>query len=82
MTEHVKSVLEQIPPQISADVYESGMTLCGGTALLPGIDRYFAEKLGMTVNVTEQPELCVLRGTETLLASSGELLQVVCEGEE
>ena len=82
MTEHIKSVLEQIPPQISADVYESGLTLCGGTALLPGIDRYFTEKLGMAVDVTEQPDMCVLRGTEKIILSSGELLQAVCEGEE
>ena len=82
MTEHIKSVLEHIPPQISSDVFESGMTLCGGTALLPGLDRYFSEKLSMPVNVVDDPALCVLRGTERIMASSGELLQIVCEGEE
>ena len=82
ITEHIKSVLEHIPPQISSDVFESGMTLCGGTALLPGIDRYFAEKLGMPVNIADDPQLCVLRGTEKIMTSSGELLQVVSEGEE
>ncbi len=82
ITEHIKSVLEHIPPQISSDVFESGMTLCGGTASLPGLDRYFSEKLSMPVTVADEPSLCVIRGTEKIIASAGEFLQVVSEGEE
>ncbi len=82
ITEHIKGVLENIPAQLSADVFESGLTLCGGVALLPGIDRYLAEKLSMTVTVTERPELCVCRGTEKILEATGDLLQVVSAGDE
>ena len=65
-----------------ADVFENGLTLCGGTALLPGIDKYFAEKLGMTVSVADDPALCVCRGTEKIIDSAAELLQVVSAGDE
>ena len=82
LTDQIKSVLEKIPPQLSADVYESDMTLCGGTANLPGIDLMLQEKLGMTVKVTESPELAVIRGTEKILGAAGELLEVVSAGED
>lgn len=82
ITDHIKGVLENIPPQLTADVYESGLTLCGGTALLPGIDRFLAEKLSMPVTVADDPMLCVCRGTEQILEASAELLQVVSAGDE
>ena len=82
ITEHIKSVLENIPPQLSADVFESGLTLCGGTALLPGLDRYLAEKLSMPVTVADDPALCVCRGTEKILEASADLLQTVSAGDE
>ena len=49
---------------------------------MPGIDRYFAEKLSMAVNIADDPALCVCRGTEKILESSAELLQVVSAGDE
>ena len=82
VTDHIREVLENIPAQLSADVFENGLTLCGGTALLPGIDKYFAEKLGMTVSVADDPALCVCRGTEKIIDSAAELLQVVSAGDE
>ena len=82
ITDHIKSVLENIPPQLSADVFESGLTLCGGSALLPGIDRYLAEKLSMPVTVADDPALCVCRGTEKILEASADLLQIVSAGDE
>lgn len=82
ITEHVKNVLEQIPPQLSSDVFESGLLLCGGVAYLPGIDRYLSEKLGMTVNTAETPDRCVIRGTERILSANDELLQIVSATEE
>ena len=75
--DHVKVVIENIPAQLTADVFENGLTLCGGVALMPGIDRFFAEKLSIPVKVAEDPALCVCRGTESILESPEDLLQVV-----
>lgn len=82
ITEHIKSVLERIPPQLSADVYGDGLTLCGGTAQLPGIDMMLREKLGMNVAVADDPAHCVIRGTGEILNSAGELLEVVSAGDD
>ena len=82
IADHIRSVLEQIPPQLSADVYDGGLTLCGGSALLPGIDMMIREKIGMNVTVAEDPAHCVIRGTETIIGSSGELLEVVSAGDD
>lgn len=82
ITDHIKNVLENIPPQLTADVYESGLTLCGGGALLPGIDKFLSEKLSMKVTTADDPALCVCRGTEKILEATTELLQVVSAGDE
>lgn len=82
IAEHIGSVLEKIPPELSADVYEGGLTLCGGSALLPGIDMLLRERLGMEVTVAADPARAVIRGTETILSSAGELLEVVSAGDE
>jgi rod shape-determining protein MreB len=78
----IRETLAHTPPELSADVYEGGLTLCGGTALLPGIDMLLRERLGMEVNVTKDPARAVIRGTETILGSAGELLEVVSAGDE
>lgn len=53
IAEAVKEALEQTPPEILSDLLERGITLAGGGALIPGIDRYFEEKLQTPVIVGE-----------------------------
>lgn len=59
----VRSVLEQAPPELSADIAERGMVLTGGGALLKGIDRLLMEETGLPVLVAEEPLTCVVRGS-------------------
>lgn len=58
----VKSALEQMPPELAADIVEKGMLLTGGGALLRGIDRLLMEETGLPVSVAEDPLTCVARG--------------------
>jgi len=58
----VKSVLEQAPPELAADIAEKGMVLTGGGALLRDIDRLLIEETGLPVRVAEDPLTCVARG--------------------
>jgi len=58
----VKSALEHTPPELAADIAESGMTLTGGGALLRDIDRLLMEETGLPVSVAEDPLTCVARG--------------------
>ena len=58
----VKSVLEQTPPELAADIAEKGMVLTGGGALLRDIDRLLMEETGLPVSVAKDPLTCVARG--------------------
>ena len=59
----VKSALEQIPPELAADIAEKGMVLTGGGALLRDIDRLLMEETALPVVIAEDPLTCVVRGS-------------------
>ena len=59
----VKIALEQTPPELSADIAESGIVLTGGGALLKDLDRLLQEETGLPVYLAEDPLLCVVRGS-------------------
>lgn len=61
--EAVRSVLELTPPELSADIFESGIRLTGGGALLQGIDRMIEKKTGVKTVVAEDSLNCVALGT-------------------
>lgn len=58
----LRLTLEQTPPELSADIMETGIVLCGGVALLKNLDRYISEHTGIPVYVAENPLECVIRG--------------------
>jgi len=62
-----KSVLEQTPPELSADIIEKGVILTGGGALLTGLIDLFEEELTIPILIAETPLTCVAEGTGILL---------------
>ena len=62
IVQSVKTALEQSPPELAADIAESGIVLTGGGALLRDIDRLVAAETGLPVMVAEDPLTCVARG--------------------
>ena len=65
--EAVLKALETSPPELSADIYENGIHLTGGGALLRGLDKRLSVKTKLPVKVAEDPLRAVVRGTgETL----------------
>lgn len=62
-----KNVLEQTPPELSADIVEKGVILTGGGALLKGLVEVFEEELTIPVLIAETPLTCVAEGTGILL---------------
>ena len=58
----VRSALEQCPPELAADIAETGIVLTGGGALLRNIDRLISEETGLPVVVADDPLTCVARG--------------------
>ena len=67
MIKAVKSVLEQTPPELSADIVEKGVILTGGGALLTGLVELLEEELTIPVLIAETPLTCVVEGTGILL---------------
>lgn len=63
----IRSTLEKTPPELSADIIDSGITLTGGTALLRGLAELIAEETSMPVTVAENPLDCVVLGAEKRL---------------
>ena len=63
ITEAVHNVLERTPPELAADISNSGIIITGGGALLHGIDKRIEERTGITVIVAEDPKSCVAIGT-------------------
>ncbi|MDP4679136.1 MAG: rod shape-determining protein [Cyclobacteriaceae bacterium] len=61
--EAVLKALEIAPPELSADIYDNGIYLTGGGALLRGLDKRLAAKTKLQIHVAEDPLLCVVKGT-------------------
>ena len=62
-----KSVLEQTPPELSADIIDKGIVVTGGGALIKGFDQLLSHELKVPVFVAESPLTCVAEGTGVLL---------------
>ncbi|MCB9183267.1 MAG: rod shape-determining protein [Flavobacteriales bacterium] len=61
--EAILSALEATPPELSADIYKTGIYLAGGGALLRGLDKRISIKTKLPVHVAEDPLRAVARGT-------------------
>lgn len=58
----VKTALEQTPPELCADVAETGIVLTGGGALLRDLDKLLMKETGLPVIIADDPLTCVARG--------------------
>ncbi len=61
--EAVRKVLENTPPELAGDIYDTGILLTGGGALLPGLDKLISEAIGVPIKVAQDPLACVAIGT-------------------
>lgn len=64
---NVKAVLEQTPPELSADIIEEGIVLTGGGALIKGMDKLLEHEIKVPVRIADSPLTCVVEGTGILL---------------
>ncbi len=62
-----KVVLEQTPPELSADIINTGVMLTGGGALLAGIDELLSQELNIPVFIADNALTCVAEGTGIML---------------
>jgi rod shape-determining protein MreB len=72
----VRESLERVPPELSADIYDRGIVLTGGGALLRSLDRRIHEETGLPVLVAENPLTSVVMGAGMMLADFALLRKV------
>jgi len=65
--EAIRLTLEQTPPELAADIFDRGMVLAGGGALLRSIDKAISRETGLQVSIADDPMTAVARGTGTVL---------------
>lgn len=80
--DHIKITLETTPPELVSDIYEHGIVLTGGGALLRGLDKEIAQSTKIPVRVADDPLTCVVRGAGKLLDDPELLTKVVIPGTE
>ena len=62
-----KGILEETPPELSADIIDKGIVLTGGGSLVDGFNQLLAQELKVPVFTAESPLTCVAEGTGVLL---------------
>jgi len=72
----IKSTLEATPPELVADIYQKGMVLAGGGALLAGLDKVIAKVTKIPVKVIEDSVTCAVRGMGLVLEDENLLREV------
>lgn len=65
-----KSVLERTPPELAADIFDKGVMLTGGGALVDGLDKLMIHELQIPVHIADNPMQCVVLGTGMVLDSA------------
>ena len=75
----LKDVLEQMPPDLAGDIVENGIVLTGGGALIRGLDKYLSDIVKLPVYVGDEPLLCVAKGTGKALEEIDVLQQLAYE---
>ena len=73
----VKTVLEQTPPELAADIVDSGIVLTGGGALLKNMDKLLSEKIKLPIKIAEDPLTTVALGAGKVIDSIEILKQVM-----
>ncbi len=68
--EAILSALEMTPPELSADIYKTGIYLAGGGSLLRGLDKRISMKTKLPVHVADDPLRAVARGTGIALKNA------------
>ncbi|AXX90930.1 rod shape-determining protein [Arcobacter suis] len=72
----IKSVLENMPPDLASDIVDNGVIITGGGALIRGLDVYLSDIIRLPVKIANEPLLSVAYGTSQVL-DEPELLKLI-----
>lgn len=75
----VRRVLEKTPPELISDIIDRGVAICGGGALMRGIDRFLTKSLGIPAYLVDNPLTCTAEGAAKALANREALRRSLVE---
>jgi rod shape-determining protein MreB len=77
IVEAVRDSLERIPPELCADIYDRGIVLTGGGAMLRNLDKRLADETGLPILIAENPLTSVVTGAGMILSDLPLMKKVV-----
>jgi len=80
IAEVIKDTLTELRPEVAADIYDRGVVLTGGGALLSDLDQYIRDFIDLSVILPEEPRYCTVRGLLKMF-DEPELLERVSRNE-
>lgn len=78
----IKLTLEKTPPELASDIVEKGIVICGGGALINGIDKKINQKTQIQVYIAEEPLECVIKGVSKALDDFDKLKNILRESKK
>ena len=79
IAEFIQRTIEELPPEVRADVRERGVSLSGGGALLDRLDVELQRRVGVKFTIPEHPMQCVVTGTARVLETLSERRHLLIE---
>ncbi len=73
----IRTTLENTPPELASDIYDNGIMLAGGGALLGGLDMLISQVTGIRTTIAKSPLDCVAIGIGHVIESMGDLSGIV-----
>lgn len=73
------AVLRKLPPEVSAEIRHAGIYLSGGATSVYGLEKYYANKFGMKINVAENGMMCVALGGGVAMGNLSLLKKIALE---
>lgn len=81
ITNTIKTIVEETPPELISDIMGQGIILAGGGSLIRGIDKLFANQTSIPVRLMEDPLTAVVRGTGIVLDDMDHLKEVIIDSD-
>ena len=63
----IKTILERTPPELSADIIDTGIYLTGGSSAIRSLSQLINSETELHVNISENPSECVVRGIKKII---------------
>jgi len=77
MIESVREIIESAPPELVGDMLKQGIYLCGGGALLRGLDQLIEKETGIATHIVDEPLTCVIRGIGSVIENYDKLKYIL-----